>query len=204
MKVITMTNKKLFSIEFNFHCSPQLLFQYLSTPSGLSEWFADDVNSRGEDFTFIWEDSEEYAKLLTKKNNELKHLIYFSKTTILDEQTTANILSTSRNNNDQSEVTGALICRSDLYFQFLEGPKDSVEATFQKIKLDTRHSEIYKIKDDLTNRRLFASWAMRDDPVHTWMWTREEVKNGILTRIAPNEAFATFERLSREVDQFTP
>ena len=71
MKVITMTNKKLFSIEFNFHCSPQLLFQYLSTPSGLSEWFADDVNSRGEDFTFIWEDSEEYAKLLTKKNNEL-------------------------------------------------------------------------------------------------------------------------------------
>ena len=71
MKGIRMTNKKLFSIEFNFHCSPQLLFQYLSTPSGLSEWFADDVNSRGEDFTFIWEDSEEYAKLLTKKNNEL-------------------------------------------------------------------------------------------------------------------------------------
>ena len=66
-----MTNKKLFSLEFNFHCSPQLLFQYLSTPSGLSEWFADDVNSRGEDFTFIWEDSEEYAKLLSKKNNEL-------------------------------------------------------------------------------------------------------------------------------------
>ena len=70
MKVIVMSNKKLFSLEFNFHCSPQLLFQYLSTPSGLSEWFADDVNSRGEDFTFIWEDSEEYAKLLTKKNNE--------------------------------------------------------------------------------------------------------------------------------------
>ena len=53
MKEIKMTNKKLFSLEFNFHCSPQLLFQYLSTPSGLSEWFADDVNSRGEDFTFI-------------------------------------------------------------------------------------------------------------------------------------------------------
>ena len=66
-----MSKKKIFSLEFNFHCSPQLLFQYLSTPSGLSEWFADDVNSRGEDFTFIWEDSEEYAKLLSKKNNEL-------------------------------------------------------------------------------------------------------------------------------------
>ena len=47
-----------------------MLFQYLSTPSGLSEWFADNVNSRGEDFTFIWDDSEEYAKLLQKKVNE--------------------------------------------------------------------------------------------------------------------------------------
>ena len=65
-----MIPKKQFSIEYDFQSSPQLLFQYLSTPSGLSEWFCDDVNSRGEDFTFIWEDSEEYAKLLSKKNNE--------------------------------------------------------------------------------------------------------------------------------------
>ncbi len=65
-----MSAKKPFSIEFDFHASPQLLFQYLSTPSGLSEWFADNVNSRGEDFTFIWDDSEEYAKLLQKKTNE--------------------------------------------------------------------------------------------------------------------------------------
>ena len=46
------------------------MFQYLSTPSGLSEWFADNVNSRGEEFTFIWDDSEETAKLLSKKANE--------------------------------------------------------------------------------------------------------------------------------------
>ena len=44
-----------------------MLFQYLSTPSGLGEWFADDVNSRGENFTFIWDDSEENAKLIQKK-----------------------------------------------------------------------------------------------------------------------------------------
>jgi hypothetical protein len=42
----------------------------LSTPSGLSEWFADNVNSRGELFTFIWDDSEEKAKLLSKKSGE--------------------------------------------------------------------------------------------------------------------------------------
>ena len=49
----TMNQKKAFSVEFDFHASPQLLFQYLSTPSGLSEWFADNVNSRGENFTFF-------------------------------------------------------------------------------------------------------------------------------------------------------
>ena len=63
-----MSAKKSFSIESDFHASPQLLFQYLSTPSGLSEWFADNVNSRGERFTFIWDDSEENALLLQKKN----------------------------------------------------------------------------------------------------------------------------------------
>ncbi len=65
-----MEEKTKFEIEFPIHASPQLLFQYISTPSGLSEWFADNVNSRGELFTFIWDDSEESAKMLTKKNGE--------------------------------------------------------------------------------------------------------------------------------------
>ena len=48
-----MVPKKQFSIEYDFQSSPQLLFQFLSTPSGLSEWFSDDVNSRGEKYTFF-------------------------------------------------------------------------------------------------------------------------------------------------------
>ena len=65
-----MDEKIKYEIEFPIHSSPQLLYQYLSTPSGLSEWFADNVNSRGELFTFIWDDSEEKAKLLSKKSGE--------------------------------------------------------------------------------------------------------------------------------------
>jgi uncharacterized protein YndB with AHSA1/START domain len=65
-----MDDKIKFELEFPIHASPQLLYQYISTPSGLSEWFADNVNSRGELFTFIWDDSEEQAKLLSKKNGE--------------------------------------------------------------------------------------------------------------------------------------
>ncbi|WP_242086321.1 START-like domain-containing protein [Aestuariivivens sediminis] len=65
-----MDDKIKFEIEFPIHASPQLLYQYISTPSGLSEWFSDNVNSRGEVFTFIWDGSEEKAKLLSKKNGE--------------------------------------------------------------------------------------------------------------------------------------
>lgn len=65
-----MEEKTKFEIEFPIHASPQLLYQYISTPSGLSEWFADNVNSRGELFVFIWDDTEERAKLLTKKSGE--------------------------------------------------------------------------------------------------------------------------------------
>ena len=65
-----MDDKIKIDLEFPIHASPQLLYQYISTPSGLSEWFADNVNSRGELFRFIWDDSEEQAKLLSKKNGE--------------------------------------------------------------------------------------------------------------------------------------
>ena len=65
-----MDQKVRYEIEFPINSSPQLLYQYISTPSGLSEWFADNVNSRGEFFTFIWNDSQERARLASKKSGE--------------------------------------------------------------------------------------------------------------------------------------
>lgn len=65
-----MEVKVKYELEFPIHASPSLLFQYISTPSGLSEWFADNVNSRGELFTFFWDDSEEKAKLISKRSGE--------------------------------------------------------------------------------------------------------------------------------------
>ena len=65
-----MSDRIKFEMEFPIKVSQKLLFQYISTPSGLSEWFADNVNSRGEIFIFIWDGSEESAKLIRKNNNE--------------------------------------------------------------------------------------------------------------------------------------
>ncbi len=65
-----MSEKIKFEIEFPIHSSPAFLYQYLSTPDGLAEWFADNVNSRSDLFTFIWDDSEEEAKRVSYKTNE--------------------------------------------------------------------------------------------------------------------------------------
>ena len=65
-----MSDRIKFEMEFPIKVSQRLLFQYISTPSGLSEWFSDNVNSRGEKFVFIWDDSEEIAYLVSKKPND--------------------------------------------------------------------------------------------------------------------------------------
>lgn len=65
-----MIAKTKFEMEFVFQASPQLLYQYISTASGLSEWYADNVNSRSEKFTFIWDENEEEAILLKKKSDQ--------------------------------------------------------------------------------------------------------------------------------------
>ena len=64
-----MDLKVKFELEFPIHASPQMLFQYISSASGLSEWFADNVNSRGIIFSFFWDGSEEKAELISSKSN---------------------------------------------------------------------------------------------------------------------------------------
>ena len=62
--------KLKYQMEFPIQSSPSLLFQYISTPSGMGEWYGDNVNSRGELYTFIWSGSEEQALLLSSRTDE--------------------------------------------------------------------------------------------------------------------------------------
>jgi len=65
-----MSEKIKYEMEFPIQASSALLYQYISTPSGMQEWYADNVNSRGEFFNFIWEGSEEVAKLISKQKGK--------------------------------------------------------------------------------------------------------------------------------------
>lgn len=65
-----MSDRVKIEIEYLLKTSPKILYTMISTPSGLSEWFADDVNVRADVLTFFWDGSEEKAKVLTKVKDQ--------------------------------------------------------------------------------------------------------------------------------------
>lgn len=65
-----MTKKVKFELEYVLRTSAKVLDKALTTPDGLSEWFADNVKVKDAVFTFFWDGSEEMARLITKKNGE--------------------------------------------------------------------------------------------------------------------------------------
>lgn len=63
-------SKQLFSIEYPARCSPSILYDFLSTPAGLQEWFADRVDERDTVFSFSWNGSVEKAEVLEAEQNK--------------------------------------------------------------------------------------------------------------------------------------
>jgi uncharacterized protein YndB with AHSA1/START domain len=60
--------KKKIELEYTVNTSPKILFNMLSTPGGLSEWFADDVNQQGKIFTFFWNGLQYKAEMVLFKD----------------------------------------------------------------------------------------------------------------------------------------
>ena len=65
-----MSKRIKYTAEFSIRCSPMILFEFLSTPSGLGEWFADKVIQKENTFTFIWKESNEKAEMIAAEENE--------------------------------------------------------------------------------------------------------------------------------------
>ncbi len=65
-----MSDKVQFQMEFEVKSSTHILYNMISTPSGLSEWFADNVNIKDDYYTFVWDGSEEVAKKINSKKGE--------------------------------------------------------------------------------------------------------------------------------------
>jgi Sensors of blue-light using FAD len=131
----------------------------------------------------------------------LLQLTYASRPFGYDGPTLAGILVDARRCNERDGITGALICRDDLFLQLLEGSADAVEATYRRIARDDRHIEVRALtrRTIPENARLFPRWSMKDDPAQSWIWSRAEVGAGVPERATDAEVVALFERLASTV-----
>lgn len=125
-------------------------------------------------------------------------LIYISRPFGYDPATLAAILITARHFNRLSEVTGALICRDDIFLQLLEGEREAVETTYRRIERDGRHVDPHVLVSGETDARQFAQWEMRHDPARSWLWTPDEVWNGAPLKATASDIRAIFTRIAAE------
>ena len=125
-------------------------------------------------------------------------LIYKSIPFGYDQNILNGILSDAINYNKKNNITGALVCRDDIYLQLLEGPEQAVNYTYQKILDDDRHLEVELLIKENCNNRIFPKWSMKDDPAKTWFWNKEEVRSGVFKTLTKSKIIAVFEKIANE------
>jgi hypothetical protein len=128
----------------------------------------------------------------------LIQLIYASQPFGFDDAMLNGILLDARRCNRRDGVSGMLICRADLYLQYLEGPEETVEKTFARIARDDRHCNITRLGSAALDARLFPDWDMQDDPARSWMWSQDQVAAGAVEQASLADLVAVFSRAGRE------
>lgn len=68
---IEMSKKQLFTLEFPVRCSPSILYDFLATPAGLQEWFADKVDEWDNVYSFSWNgEKPDKAEVVEKEQDK--------------------------------------------------------------------------------------------------------------------------------------
>lgn len=128
-------------------------------------------------------------------------LVYISQPFGFDTQRLNSILTVARDRNARDGITGALICRHDMFLQMLEGQEDKVEAVFERIRRDDRHVDVRQLVYDSLKKRLFPEWLMLHDPARSWMWSPAEVTAGAAQKTKPEIVLEIFSRVATEPNE---
>ena len=108
----------------------------------------------------------------------------------------SGILLHARQGNARDGITGALICRRDIYLQLLEGPTAAVQAVYERIRRDDRHLEVREHVNERVPARLFGDWAMLHDPAQSLIWSPEALTDAKRASLTPTEVRHIFAELS--------
>jgi len=100
----SMAGKIKLQLEYILNCSPKILFNRLSTASGLTEWFADDVRVKGNLFTFVWEGTNQDAEKKIHKENKLVRFEWVGDDMVKDESYFEFLINQDDLTNDVSLV----------------------------------------------------------------------------------------------------
>jgi hypothetical protein len=131
----------------------------------------------------------------------LLRIIYSSQPFGFDEAVLAGILLDARRCNARDGVTGALICRRDVYLQLLEGPEAQVRAAFDRIRADDRHMDVVLQVTEPVPERLFASWAMHHDPARSWLAPGAVPAHDGLAHVRAADVRGIFTRLAADLSR---
>ncbi len=126
----------------------------------------------------------------------MKQLIYCSNPFGFDSAMLAGILVGARRNNARDDVTGALICRHDLYLQLIEGAAPAIDALYARIMRDNRHSDVRLLLSDTIETRMFPEWSMLDDEMPSMAWSPAEVEAGAVEAAPASTLREIFERVA--------
>ena len=107
----------------------------------------------------------------------------------------AGLLAVSKRNNARVGVTGALLFNGGAFAQVLEGSRAAVEATFERIQRDPRHSDVAVLQCEPVAARGFPNWSMGfvgDSPCGQALWAEvARLTNFDLSRLEGNVLFNT-------------
>ncbi|MEQ9038033.1 MAG: BLUF domain-containing protein [Silicimonas sp.] len=136
--------------------------------------------------------------------SDLIQIIYSSQPFGYDDAMLNGILLDARRCNTRDGVTGALVCRHDIYLQLLEGPRTEVQAAFERIRQDDRHLDVQLRVSETVHDRMFGDWAMLHDPARSWIWSPAEIADDILGRTTVADFRRVFEILIAKTDTEPP
>lgn len=78
--------KTKFTHEYEINASKKMLYPYFTTPSGLAQWFADDVDIDEDNiFNFKWEGEDHKAKMVSHRTNSFAKFTFLKADKTEDE-----------------------------------------------------------------------------------------------------------------------
>lgn len=77
-----------------------------------------------------------------------------------DEDELVSIVESAVRHNTEDNITGMLLYSGGNFLQVLEGSKELVHKTYDRIHLDPRHKNIILLTEEEVEERHFKNWSM--------------------------------------------